>query len=529
MVEKGHNALISGQAGTGKSYLVKQICTRLEQQGKNVAIVCSSGLAATVYKGLKKSVPTVHSFYGIGTADIPWNVLVEKATSNTSVRERIDKLDCLIWDEASMSSQRIFEVANMIHLTLSSPESRKPFAGKQVIVVGEYLQLRPVPNHLDDGNFMFMSAVFGRAITHRYELFTIMRQNRIDHEFLKCLSQVRVGKCTIEVNNLLSMLARNLMDDIKKEATHIYFRKMSVEMHNVTKLNALPGETVRFQATDVGDVRGLQCPVKEVVLLKPGCKVMLTWNKNDELRNGTGGTFLEVRGANQILVEFDNVGKVLLKRETWQNRGPSGNVVGSRTQFPVILMYAITCHKSQGLTLPASIVHCSKEFVSGLIYVSLTRVRSSDNIQVLNFNPRQLVIPPKECLEVCQSHSDVSDDPEFKCCRGSILSDCEMTVAENFCLDLEDDDFAYQDVDEATKLLSQSYFERGEPDKLVLDLNTVYAILTDESGLEFMRAPPASFDVASLLNGLKVEDPLVSYTVQKNLEVQRLLDLSVTT
>ena len=71
VVEKGHNALISGQAGTGKSYLVKEICLRLKEQGKHVAVVCYSGLAGTVYKDCMKSVPTVHSYYGLGTADIP--------------------------------------------------------------------------------------------------------------------------------------------------------------------------------------------------------------------------------------------------------------------------------------------------------------------------------------------------------------------------------------------------------------------------------------------------------------------------
>ena len=95
---------------------------------------------------------------------------------------------------------------------------------------------------------------------------------------------------------------------------------MSVELHNVTQLNALPGELVRLHATDVGDVRGLQCPANEILLLKPGCKVVLIRNKNDDLCNGMGGTFSELKGTNQILVEFNDVGKVLLKQETWHKR-----------------------------------------------------------------------------------------------------------------------------------------------------------------------------------------------------------------
>ena len=159
-----HNVFITGQSGTGKSFLVKKIFQQLKQSGKNVAIISSTGILGTLYKDLKNPVPTVHSFYGVGTGDLPWKLLVQKASSNYVIQERLRKVDCLIWDEASLTSRRIFEICNVIHLTAGgNTEHKLPFGGKQVVLLGEFFQLRPVPNQFDDGQFMFCAPLFGRA------------------------------------------------------------------------------------------------------------------------------------------------------------------------------------------------------------------------------------------------------------------------------------------------------------------------------------------------------------------------------
>ena len=169
----GHNVFITGQAGTGKSFLVKEILQQLEQSGKNVAIISSTGISGTHNKDLKNPVPTVHSFYGIGTGDLPWQLRVQKASSNNLIQEQLRKVDCLIWDEASMTSGRTFEICNVIQLTVGgNTEHKLPFGGKQVVLVGEFLQLRPVPNQFDDGQFTFCSQLLGRAFPHPYQLFT---------------------------------------------------------------------------------------------------------------------------------------------------------------------------------------------------------------------------------------------------------------------------------------------------------------------------------------------------------------------
>ena len=179
----GHNLLLSGQAGTGKSYVVNGIVQVLRSRGKKVTVVCSSGISCSVYgDGVKSS--TVHSHYGLQTADMPPEMVVARSTSISHCVARMKAADVIIWDEAGMSSKRIFQ------LEAEQKDKSKPFAFKEVILVGEFLQLKPVANIFDDGEFLFRSRLFQVAITHRFELKQLMRQNLADKTrkyYLRCL------------------------------------------------------------------------------------------------------------------------------------------------------------------------------------------------------------------------------------------------------------------------------------------------------------------------------------------------------
>ena len=205
-------------------------------------------------------------------------------------------------------------------------------------VVGEFLQLRPVPGTFDEGEFMFRAELFQKVITHRFELKTMIRQSFCDNTVL--VRELRLGQCSLETGIL-----RSLDRPLEKETVNIFFTKLSVQLHNQEVLFKMPGELFTFHALDEGNVSRISWPAEVKLLLKPEAKVMAGWNVSDKVKNATSGLFIGVRDE-KLEVEIGGLGRVLLKRETWSKRNRAGQVIGSRTQFPLVLFYACTCHKT---------------------------------------------------------------------------------------------------------------------------------------------------------------------------------------
>ncbi|KAL9977545.1 hypothetical protein ACROYT_G014962 [Oculina patagonica] len=152
-----------------------------------------------------------------------------------------------IWDEAGMSSKRIFQLVNAIHHEIAEEkDARKPFGSKQIILVGEFLQLKPVPGTFDEGEFMLH--LFRVAIPHRFELKELMRQNLADKTFTTALKELCLGICSPEMEALLKSLDKPL----EGEAVDIFFTKISLQLHNQKALFRMSGELLTFDCVDKG-------------------------------------------------------------------------------------------------------------------------------------------------------------------------------------------------------------------------------------------------------------------------------------
>ena len=323
--------------------------------------------------------------------------------------------------------------------------------------------------------------------------------------------------------HFITSLQRELPWQLLQNATHIYFRKVPVQVENRRQLDAINEEMITFQADFENDrSRSMSWPGASILQLKRGCKVMLVWNKSDDLKNGTLGIFTGVKG-NDLLVNFKEVGIVEIGRETWIKRDRNGQRIGSVTQFPIVLAYACTCHKSQGLTLPSAVVHCSREYVPGLIYVAISRVKSPKHIQVLNFNSRQLLKPQKKALDICSSKHVCQPVADLSCC-------CNKTINQANMLCVRD---RYQDINQENEepytfpcdMLDGPVRACFEDDEVAtpLELLDIFERLTRHEST--LSSPPDEFFINSRTRLLSMKTELVvsPFQEQKN----SMIDLMV--
>lgn len=393
-------------------------------------------------------------------------------------------------------------------------ECNRPFGGKQLILVGEFLQLRPVPNDLDEGLFMYHAPIFQTAISHHYELTEVLRQN--NPEFLAALKDIRVGKCSENTLEYLRSLSKPL-ETPPDEIIHIYFKRLPVALHNRLALHNFPQPEFTFEAEHTNQTRGMNWPGSSVLHLKAGCPVMLVWNLNEELRNGSRGVFEESLG-DWLKVSFSGVGPITIERQTWFKRDKKGNVVGSICRFPIVPSIAVNCHKAQGLTLSAAVVHCCSEFVPGLTYVALSWVKDPKNLQVLNFRPNNLLLPSSRVLR--ESSTDLGQlDEDLQCCRNKDLPRELFEVQDRFFLEEKDCNENCSFPLELCDRPVASYFAR-EDDEPVTDIVQVYdALLKPDSELS---SPPATLKVTDILELMKIAKPLSEFAKDKNNCIQVL-------
>ncbi len=384
----GESVLLTGPAGAGKTYVLNQFIKLSKYDGKHVSVTATTGLAATHLGGT-----TIHSWAGIGVMDSLPNHFAEHVAKGR--REIIEKTDVLIIDEISMlHDYRLDMVDEACRLIRKKPDT--PFGGIQVIMSGDFFQLPPI--NRDDsraGGFVVHSEVWKDLDP---TICYLQEQHRQDDEvLLDILNALRGGD--IRRHHAEKLLARVDVEPPKDALlTELHTVNIDVDRMNETRLDALDGDELFYTQTTTGSenyVENLQRSVlaPATLRLKKGALVMSVKNATDrKYANGSIGTVLDFDAATEYpIVEFQNGRVVTMVPDSWELRD-GDKKRASITQIPLRLAWAITVHKSQGMTLDAARIDLRKAFVEGMGYVALSRVKNLENLYLSGINRMALAV-----------------------------------------------------------------------------------------------------------------------------------------
>lgn len=377
-IGRGRNVLVTGAAGTGKSTILNWMKKKYGERG--IAVTASTGIAAVNVGGL-----TINSWAGLGLADDSPERIAAKIQHMEwpTVRDRIKNCMRLAIDEVSMISAHLLNLIDAVFKIVR--DNPAPFGGIQMIFFGDFLQLPPVIKGMEEqraGIFAFQSRAWAACNVAVAMLTQVFRQ--ADAEFSTALNSCRVADYTPALAGILRARYRAVDPNPEKKPVIIHTHNKDVDEINRVELEKIKEPEQKYAAIDTGKegpVKMLQqnCLAPTELVIKIGARVMLLWNVNTSigLANGSVGTVTRIAEyTRRPWVMFDNGIEQEIENQTWEIK-ESGKVLASRTQCPLRLAWAITAHKSQGMTLDKAQVHLADAFEYGQAYVALSRVKTT--------------------------------------------------------------------------------------------------------------------------------------------------------
>ena len=446
ILKTGQNVFLTGSAGSGKTYTLNQYIDYLRARRVPVAVTASTGIAATHMNGT-----TIHSWSGIGIKD----ELSDRDLTNLSrkqfLADRLKDTAVLIIDEISMLHAKQINLVSQVLKHVRKNDAA--FGGIQVVVAGDFFQLPPIGSKGETNRekFAFMSEAWLDA---KFHICYLSEQHRQVSEAANggldlddILNQIRRQEVTFEA---IAALEATFDQNVDIKRTRLYTHNLNVNSINDKELAALDGEMMRFQATSTGDTKLVETLKKTVrtqddLVLKVGAKVMFIKNNTElSVSNGTMGELIgfaavkinDDKDNSNDLIEDDsestendadknikgkgkkttkdkdkpkvkkpstqkmpvvrlNSGReVIAEPEEWIIEDETGDVLASYEQVPLCLAWAITIHKSQGMTLDAAEIDLSRTFELGQGYVALSRLKSLAGLQLLGMNDMSLQLDP---------------------------------------------------------------------------------------------------------------------------------------
>lgn len=387
------NIFITGPAGVGKSFIVKQISEEFYDREIRFALLAFTGVASVNIGGV-----TIHSFFGLKPTT---KTIEEYRKQSWKPKIRWDLLQTLIFDEVSMIHNDLFCLVDQI--CRYHKKKQTPFGGLQVILVGDFYQLSPIPDtkNITSGQklFIFENELFSELNLKTIKLSTIMRQK--DNTFIDALNCIRIGDITPETTQLLEYLHQN--EEIKdKKYIKLFSRNVDKNHANQMELDKLPGKSVKFKSSDSGDLKYLKnLKVENVLELKEGCTVVCLRNYLAEgIYNGSLGSITHFESNGSPVVKFNNGVTKTITCETWEYEKmdlETGRKIkfAQRTQIPLALGYSSTIHSAQGMQYDYVYVDCKGIFCEGQFYIAVSRATNKEGLIIKNFKPKNIIVSQK--------------------------------------------------------------------------------------------------------------------------------------
>jgi ATP-dependent DNA helicase PIF1 len=386
----GESVFLTGPPGAGKTYVLNEFIRRAQRKGETVAVTASTGIAATHIGGT-----TIHSWSGLGIRESLSDWDRDRLIQTERLTKRYNAADVLVIDEVSMLHGHRLDMVNEVCKLLRKDPA--PFGGLQVIMVGDLFQLPPVNRGSDLVDFAHMSAAWQEL--HPKICYLTEQHRQQNDALLDLLNAMRAGDVGEHHESMLTERLE-MHPDVDEPVTRLYAHNMDVESINQKHLDAIDSATKLFIMQTKGQAQKVESLVKSVLApgqleLKTGAEVMFVANNFVQgFVNGSRGRVIGFKEGMPQVELLSNGRVIRVEPHTW-TLTEDDKKRAEVSQLPLRLAWAITIHKSQGMSLDAAEIDLSRTFTPGMGYVALSRVRSIDGVYLKGINNMALAMHPQ--------------------------------------------------------------------------------------------------------------------------------------
>lgn len=410
IMKTGVNIYLTGSAGSGKTYLLNKYINYLESHDISTAVTASTGIAATHMNGM-----TIHSWAGIGVRSFIDEKGLQEIEDKKYLWKRFEKARVLIIDEVSMLHASQLDMVEKVCRRFKRND--KPFGGLQVILSGDFFQLPPInkSGNENESGMIFNSKAW--EILNPAVCYIDEQHRQDDDNLLEILNMIRCNQIEEKHYELLqNRIGAKIKNGVNP--TKLYTHNINVDEINNVELSQINNEEKISEMTSSGpdmlvEILKKSCLAHQSLKLKIGAEIMCIKNNFDEgYVNGSRGRVIDFdKENNNPVIELYNGRKITLKPELWAIE-EDGKIKASLSQIPLRLAWAITIHKSQGMSLDNAEIDLRNTFSYGMGYVALSRVRTLEGISLVGFNRDSLRVDPK-VLEFDQELRNLSFSNEL--------------------------------------------------------------------------------------------------------------------